>query len=135
MTQTPLLETILHPPLGALKRELITGLRTGAGDLTRATGSLAPFNHVNAYGLTWDFITVPSGFGRELGSPVVFEERMIQASTIHTGFDGHDLVSEYHAFTVEGIYWLWANPGPTRIHYEIAPGVSVQFFWLIVEFP
>lgn len=132
MTQVPILEALLHPPLGALQRSLITGLFTGAGDLTRATGGPPPFNNVNAYGLTWDFFTVPAGYGRELGNPDLFDRRMIQLSTIHTGFDAHDLISEFHEFRAEGIYWLWNNPGPTRIHYDIAPGVEVVFFWLLV---
>jgi hypothetical protein len=116
-----------------LTRELISGTFTGSGDLTRSTGALAPFNHVNAYGLTWDFFTVPAGYGFTLGEPNVYDERMVQASTVHTGYDGHDLTSEYHAFYAEGIYWLWDNPGPTRVHYEIAPGVVVVFFWIIVQ--
>ena len=125
----PVLETILHPPIGLLTRHLITGVSTGAGDLTRPGGP-PPFNNVDAYGLSWDFFTVPAGIGFELGSPNVYEQRMLQLSTIHTGLDGHDIISEYHGFAVEGIYWLWENPGPTRIHFEILPGVVVQFFWI-----
>jgi hypothetical protein len=135
VTQVPIAEAILHPPLGAITRELISGTFSGSGDLTRATGAFPPFNNVNAYGLTWDFFTVPAAFGSTLGSPVIYENRMLQLSTVHTGFDGHDLISEFHGFQSEGIYWLWENPGPTRIHYEIQVGVAVVFFWLIVRFP
>lgn len=136
MTQTvPILETILHPPLGLLQRELIPGLLSGSVDLTRNTGSLAPFNNVNAYGLSWAFFTVPIGFGFEIGFPDVYFNRMLQASTVHTDFAGHELVSEYHSFFSEGIYWLWQNPGPSRVHLEIEPGVELQAFWLIVRIP
>lgn len=134
MTQTiPILETLLHPPIGLLQRELIPGLVSGSGDLTRSTGALAPFDHVNAYGLTWSFFTVPVTFGFDFGSPAVYDERMVQLSTIHTDFVGHDIISEYHAFSVEGIYWLWDNPGPTRIHYEVQVGVQLVLYWLIVH--
>lgn len=134
MTQSvPILDAILHPPLGAMQREIIPGLFTGAGDFQRNDGHLPPWNNVNAYGMTWTFVTVPAGFGFQLGSPIVFDERMLQVSTVHTDFAGHDIISEYHEFHVEGIYWLWANVGPTRVHVEAAPGLSVQLYWLVVH--
>lgn len=133
MTQiVPILEQILHPPLGLLQRELISGLFSGAGDLTRPAPLPGPFNHVNAYGLSWTFFTIPAGFGSTPGTPILYEERMLQLSTIHTDLGGHDLISEWHAFFSDGVYWLWENPGPTRVHYEIAPGVQVTFFWLLL---
>lgn len=127
MTQVPVFEAIIHPPLGLLQRDLIAGVFTGSGDLTRPSGPL----NVDGYGLTWTFFSVPAPFGYELGSPIVYHDRMIQLSAIHRDLAGHDLVSEYHAFNVEGIYWLWENPFPQRIHYEIQVGVSVIFSWLV----
>jgi len=135
MTLTPISEALLHPPLGLIKRLLIPGTFENSGDLQRMTGALPPFNNVNAYGLTWSFFTIPAGFGQTPGFPVIYDERMLQLSTVHTSFDGHDVISEYHDFRVDGIYWLWQNPGPTRIHYEIAPGVVLTFFWLVVNIP
>lgn len=136
MTQSvPILNALLHPPLGALRREVIPGLFSGVGDLTRATGALPPFDHVNAYGLTWSFFTVPDTIGFTWSDPRIYEEPMLFLSTIHTGFDGHDLVSEYHTFQAEGIYWLWDNPGPTRVHYEVRIGVEAVLYWIIVKLP
>lgn len=90
---------------------------------------------MNAYGLTWDFFTVPAPFGYEFGSPAIYEHRMLQLSTIHTDGAGHDFISEYRSFAVEGLYWLWENPFPTKIHYEIQVGVTVTFFWLVFYLP
>jgi len=136
MTQiVPIFEALIHPPLGAIQRELIPGVFSGAGDLDRKTGNLPPFNNVNAYGLTWTFFTVPAAFGRIAGDPIVFEERMLQLSTIHADALGHEFTSEFHDFRSEEIWWLWENTGPTRIHYEIQVGVVVVFFWLIIKFP
>jgi hypothetical protein len=134
MTQTPILEAILHPPLGLIQRELI-GTVSGSGDLTRDTGALPPFNNVNAYGLTWDIFTLPAGWGIEFGFPNVYEPRLLQAATVHRDFAGHDIVSEYHDFYAEGIYWLWENPGPQYVHYEISPGIELTLFWLRVTIP
>lgn len=124
----PVLDAITHPPLGVLQRELIPGIGSGSHDLTRPGGPL----NVNAYGLTWDAFTVPITWGRTLGNPDVFENRLLQASTVHTGIDSHDLVSEYHDFYAEGIYWLWENPFPTRVHVEINVGITLVLFWLIL---
>ena len=129
----PIVDVLFHPPLGLLSRELIVGLISGPTDLTRNTGQLAPFDNVNAYGLSWSFFTVPAGFGSSPGFPIIYEERMVQASTVHTDFAGHDLLSEFHSFYSEGIYWLWENPGPTRVHVEVAPGLSIQAYWLVVH--
>lgn len=128
-------QSILHPPIGFLQRELIPGTFTDSGDLTRPASVLPPFNNVNAYGLTWSFFSVPVGIGRDLGTPDVFEERMVQLSAMYEDFAGHELVGEFHDFRVEGIYWLWEQAGPKRIHYEILDGVELVFHWLIVRIP
>jgi hypothetical protein len=130
----PIADAVLHPPIGFLKRELI-GTFTGPQDFTRATGALPPFNHVNAYGISWDAFTIPSGFGRTLGSPVVYEQRLLQVSVVYTDFAGHDLIGEYHDAFVEGVYFEWQEPGPTKVHVEITAGVELTFFWLIVSLP
>lgn len=135
MTQTPILEAILHPPLGLLRRELITGTFSDSGELTRPAAVLPPFNNVNAYGLTWDFFTVPAGYGFEPGVVPIADRRMLQLATTHTDFDDHELVSEWHEFRAEGVYWLWENPGPRRILYSISPGVVITFFWLVIRIP
>lgn len=129
----PIISNIIHPPLGVLRRDILPGIYAGSGDLTRATGALPPFNNVNAYGLAWSVFSIPIGYGFVLGDPVYFDERLVQLSTIHADFEGHELVSEYHDFHVEGIYWLWENAGPSRIHYEISPGVQLVLYWLTVH--
>lgn len=127
--QIPILETILHPPLGVLRRELI-GTLSGSGDLTHNTGASAPFNNVNAYGLTWSIFTLPAGWGISYGYPNTYDPRLLQAATIHRDSAGHDIISEYHDFHAEGIFWLWENPGPQFVHYEISPGVSLVMYWV-----
>ena len=129
--QWPIGLNLLHPPLGLLQRELIPGLADGIGDLVRP-GPTAPFNHVNAFGLSWTFFSVPAPFGYTLGDPRTYHQRMIQLSTVHTDLSGHDTVSDVLDAHAEGLYWLWAEAGPTRVHYEIVPGVRVQFFWLVL---
>lgn len=136
MTQDlPILETLLHPPLGALQRENIPGLFTGRNVLTRPASVLPPFNNVNAYGLTWDIFTIGAGWGFTLGDPRIYEPRLLQAATVHDDRLGHSIISEYHDFFAEGIYWLWNNPGPTSVIVNISPGVQLSLFWLVVNVP
>lgn len=132
--QIPVLDLILHPPLGVLSRELI-GTLSGSGDLTRPSVLPKPFDNVNAYGLTWSIFTLPIGWGITYGYPNVYEPRLMQASTVHRDQQGHDIISEYHDFVAEGIYWLWENPGPLKVHYDISPGVSLVLYWIIWLIP
>lgn len=127
----PIGTNILRPPIGLLQRELIPGIFTGDGDLTRPGGTV-PFNNVNAFGLSWSFFSVPAPFGYELGEPRVYHHVMIRLTTIHQDIGSHQLVSETFDAHSDGIYWLWDNAGPSRVHYEIIPGLSVQFYWILI---
>jgi hypothetical protein len=137
MTQSPvpIFEALIHPPLGLVKRELIPGLFSGSYDLTRATGALAPFNNVNAYGLTWSIFSVAAPEGIYFGFPNIYEHRLIQVATVHRDYSGHDFISEYHDFQVEGLYWLWENPGPQLVHVEIPSNVQLNLWWIVVNIP
>lgn len=129
----PIFDTLVHPPLGLLTRSLIPGTFTGSGNLTRpAPLAIPPFQNVNAYGLTWDIFTIASTVGFESGFPTVYEERICQLATVHTDVSGHDVISEYHEFNVEGIYWLWENAGPAYVHYEIPSNVVLVLYWLLI---
>jgi len=126
--------TLLHPPFGWLRREVIAGTFSGSGDLDRNTGALPPFDNVNAYGLRWSFFTVPAPFGYDLGSPRVYHNRMIQITVRYRDALGNDQDLEvYDVHFEQAIFWK--EPGPLLIHYEIAPGVDVVFEWLIVKYP
>ncbi len=130
----PLVDTVLHPPYGAMRRELIAGVFSGSGDLTRATGAFAPFNNVNAYGIRTQFFTVPAGFGRVLGSPDEYFDRMVQLTARYEDALGNDDDLEVLDLHIERV-WIWQEPGPLLIHYEIAPGVECIFEWMVVNFP
>jgi len=113
----------------------VSGVFTGSGDLRRPTGPF-PFNNVFAFGLTWDFFTVPATFGYELGLRRRYFDRMIELSALHIDGQNHEMVSDQFDAYAEGIYWVWREAAPERIHYEIIPGVSVVFHWLLFpDFP
>jgi hypothetical protein len=134
MLQFPILDVLLHPPYGAMRRELIAGTFSGTGNLTRATGSLPPFNNVNAYGLRVSFFTVPAELGYLLGSPNQYYDRMVELTARYSDALGNDDDLEVVNIHFERV-WIWAEPGPALIHYDILPGVSCVFEWMIVKFP
>lgn len=131
----PVGNLLIHPPIGFLRRAVIPGVISGSGDLTRPTGALPPFNNVNAYGLSWSIFSIPAGFGKAEGFPDVYYERLVQLSTVHEDFEGHQMISEYHDFHAEGLYWLWETAGPKAVHYEVTPGVELVVYWLEVRIP
>lgn len=111
-----------------LVRETIVGGLTGTGSLTRPAGPIG----VDAFGISWDFFTVPAGYGSIPGTPLRYEDRMIQIGVVHADLGGHTYYSEYHDFDVEGIYLVFQQLAPVRVDYTIAPGVVVAAFWLVL---
>jgi len=57
---------------------------------------------------------------------------MLQLGVVVQDLGAHQYYGEYHSFDVEGIYLVWSVIDVQRIDYTIAPGVVVQFFWLVV---
>jgi hypothetical protein len=111
-----------------LVRETIVGGLSGSGSLTRPSGPVG----VDAFGFTWDFFTIPAGFGSTPGNPTRYENRMLQLGVVHADLGGHLYYSEYHDFDVEGIYLIFERLAPVRLDYNIAPGVVITGFWLVI---
>jgi hypothetical protein len=122
------IEQFLNPGLTNMTRELIPGLFSGTGSLTRPSGPLP----VDAVGIVCSFFIVPERYGRTFGEPLEWEPRMVQLAVIHTLKDGHEVVSEYRDMHSEALPFLWSVAYPTRVDYTIAPGVQVVFHWLLV---
>ena len=115
-------------PISFAVRTLIPGVFSGSGTLTRPFAGVG----VDALGISWDFFTIPAGIGRDVGDPVHYEVRMLQLAVEHQDLGANTFFSEFHDFNVEGIYLMFATALPTSIHYTIAPGVVVVFYWLLI---
>lgn len=124
---TGVIEQFLHPPLSVLTRELIPGTFTGSGVLTRARGPIP----VDAFGILPTFFTIPAGFGFTLGTPNVYEDRIVQISVEHTLLDGHSVFSQVEEVFVDGIPILFDVALPTQINYFITPSCVLTFQWLL----
>lgn len=129
MPSNPLgvIEQFLHPPLGIMSSEVIPGLFTGDGVLSRPRGPVP----TDAFGMRFSFITVPAGFGFKLGAVKEYESRILQLAVEHTMIDGHGIISQVADFRSDNLPFLFDLALPLQVHFSIVPGVSVQFFWLL----
>lgn len=125
---TGVIEQFFHAPLSLCSRELVSGTSSGSGSLQRIRGPIL----VDAQGLQVSFITVPAGFGRYDGSPVVFTDRICQLSVVHRLVDTSEVYSETFDVRYDGQIVQWSVALPDRVDFWIIPEVTVQFRWLVV---
>jgi hypothetical protein len=117
LIDVPIASLIAHPPLGLLEIDAVAAPAQGQGSIppTAPGGELL-------YGLWWEFTVVPPEIGLLLGPTERYAERMIQLRTIHT-VGGIELVSEVLDADFHRVIWLWSTAFPTRIDYDVLPGV------------
>ena len=103
-------------------------LLTGRGTITRAVGAAG----VYAYGGRWSVESVPPGLGRLDGQAVLYEQRIAQFVVVKNRLGGGS-----YAFQIEDSHYdsgelSWPLPFPVRIDYDILPGVTVRWRWLLL---
>jgi hypothetical protein len=127
----------LQPILSAI--DLVRGpprssLRPGSTQLLSGRGVLEPLidaSGARAFGGTWSWFTVPEGFGFADGQLVEYFNRMAQFVVLREGSDDTLYIDELSDSNAEGGFFLWKLPAPTQVRYDIAPGVTVAWRWLI----
>lgn len=124
---TGVIEQFLHPPLAVMSSEVIPGLFTGDGVLSRPRGPVP----TDAFGMRFEFITVPAGFGFTIGIVKEYEMRLLQLAVEHTMIDGHGIISQLTDFHSDNLPFLFDVALPLQVHFSITPGVFIQFFWLL----
>lgn len=123
-TVVPLSELLVAPPLGFLRRELITPDRTGEDELTHP---LSP-----AYGLTWEVVGAAAGIGVNEGAPDTLFTHMLDLQLIHTLGDSSLETTNRATFDYGDAMWLFEPARPTSVKYWIGPGVTIRFHWLVL---
>lgn len=124
----PIQSLIQAPPLGFLRRELITPDRNGEDTLTRVVGPVA----VDAFGLAWEFVGVAPGIGVSEGAPDELFTKALELQLVHTLGDSTLIESAHAQFNFGDAFWIFSPMLPTYVRYWIGPGVTVRFFWLII---
>lgn len=123
-TIVPLSELLVAPPLGFLRRELISPDRTGEDALTHP---LAP-----AFGLTWEVIDSAAGIGVAEGAPDRLVTHMLDLELVHTLGDASLETTATVSFDYGDAMWIFQPARPTFVRYWIGPGITLRFHWLVL---
>lgn len=102
---------------------------TGRGVLTRSGGGFP----VNAFGIRWRILAVPESFGSRDGALVEYIERLAQLVKFNHDTNGEEYVDDIVDIFSDGgkLAWSW-NSYPSRVLYDVTPGVVMQFCWLLI---
>jgi hypothetical protein len=114
-------------PLGLMQKLECQNI-SGDGSLTRPVG---PVN-VNAFGLTWQFITVPEFFGREIGAVIEYENRIVQFKVVSRTLNGADEVIDLVDAHSDQQFLQWGLASVDRVEFSVTPGCEVQVCWLLL---
>lgn len=123
---TPIIDALLHPPLGLLSFALI------GNQLGQSTHTYNPPQGPLAftYGLQWSIVAVDPGIGFQIGAIEVYYDPIIQVLAHYHTFDGTLVIGEWHWFYSEGDLWFWEAPLPTDIEVYVPPGFELSLAWL-----
>jgi hypothetical protein len=130
MTQVPtgIIQLATHPPFGVLQREnLATPLTYGVTQCRRIRG---PVN-VDAFGMSFDFFTIPAAFGWEQRVTKRYEHIIVQMAPLYTDFAGHDMYGPIIDINEEGQYYYFGDLLPTRVDVFVQVGCVVIGSWLV----
>jgi hypothetical protein len=74
---------------------------------------------------------IPAGYGKDDGSVIEWNRRIGQLVVIREGA-GDDLYIDLLEDTHRGNdFILWQFPNPSQVNYDIAPGVTLLWEWLV----
>lgn len=120
-----IIDFVRGPPRSFLRRfgqQLLTG---------RGTLSAQPPGALHSFGGTWSFITVPAGYGKDDGALVEWHRRLLQLVVVRDEATSDTYIDVLEDSHYEGNFILWQFPNPLQIQYDVAPGVTVLWQWLV----
>jgi len=126
---TTVISQFLHPPLGLLSIEALSGNPySGYTLLNRPAGPIG----VNAFGIMWAAESWPDGYGRNsMFIDTDFDRRILRVQVYHILFDGTGVVSEFLDTNRQTGYMLFNESFPFSVGTEWQPGVVGSFYWLL----
>lgn len=108
-------------------------LRPFGSQLISGRGSLSaqPPGALHSFGGTWQVAVIPAGYGKDDGQVTEWNRRIGQLVVIREGAS-EDLYIDVLEDTHRGNdFILWQFPNPSQINYDIAPGVTLLWEWLV----
>ena len=116
-----------HPPYGLLSRETLGPLTAGLSTIHRTRGPVG----VDAFGISFDFFSVPIAFGRTQQVHLDYEVPIVEFAPLYTMFDGHQVYGPSQVLTHEGDLLFFDQLLPTQIDVWVQVGCTVIVFWLV----
>lgn len=120
------IDLVRGPPMSILRR--------GTSQPLSGRGVLAPLRDGNGaitFGASWSWFTIPAGFGAADGQLAEYYNRMAQFLVVREAGDDSLYIDEVVDSHAEGGFLQWKFPSPTEVRYDIAPGLTLIWQWLI----
>lgn len=131
---TGIIELFLRPPIGLMKLEVIPGEPfSGAGNFQRSR-FVVPLGTVgvDAFGISYSLIDIPSGYGQtNVPNNIQLDRVAVQLAVQHTMSDGATFRSDQAEFRTTAAHLLFSESFPERVFWELAPGLTARFWWLV----
>ncbi len=124
---TGLIQLASHPPLGTISRETHSSIDHTTTSIQRIRG----LTNVDAFGISFDFFTIPAAFGWSDGLVKRYENRILQFAPLFTDLSGHNFHQPPIDVFEEGLYWFFPDLFPTRIDVSVTVGCVVVPYWLV----
>jgi len=87
--------------------------------------------NVDAFGISFDFFTIPAAFGYSSGITKRYELTILQFAPLYTDLSGHTFHSQITDVNEEGLYFYFEDLFPTRIDIHVTVGCVVIPYWLV----
>jgi len=117
---------LVRGPPRSLLRPFGSQLISGRGSL-----SAQPAGALHSFGGTWQVAVIPAGYGKDDGQVTEWNRRIGQFVVIREGASD-DLYIDVLEDTHRGNDFILGQfPNPTQINYDIAPGVTLLWEWLV----
>lgn len=125
-----IVQLAVAPPVATLQRS--TSVPTSLSNPYSGSGSLSPTSGgAHAFGLHWEVNTVPSDAGRSSRSIVIYEQPFLSFALHYILADASDFIGDNVLSGAAEGFFIWSIGLPDSLEYDILPGWTVHFDWLI----
>jgi hypothetical protein len=124
----PIIDQLVHPSYGLVSTVALPGNPYSPGSLVL----VPPQNALIAltYGIHWSIGTVASGRGYKIGTPNVFDDRVLQLAVDYTFLGGAVHIAEWVDLYAEIGVWWWSEALPSHLYVQIDPALTLNLFYL-----
>ena len=87
---------------------------------------------MNSFGVMWQLISRPPGFGIDEGVPDRTEIDYMQLTIMRGTSQGPRPIESRYVADLNGL-WVWGLDAPDALDYFIMPGAVVRFWWKLLQ--